>query len=101
MRQALIVYGGWEGHQPKEVAGLLGDALVRAGFSVERANTLDAFLDANRLKSLDLIVPIWTMGTIKREQLEPLLEACTAGLAWPAVMAACATPFATRPSISS
>ncbi len=80
MRQALIVYGGWEGHQPKEVAGLLGDALARAGFSVERANTLDAFLDANRLKSLDLIVPIWTMGTIKREQLEPLLEAVRGGV---------------------
>lgn len=80
MKSALIVHGGWEGHQPKEVAQLLHNELVLNGFNVEVSDTLDALLDGDKLKSLDLIVPIWTMGSIKREQLNPLLEAVRSGV---------------------
>jgi uncharacterized protein len=80
MKTALIVYGGWDGHQPKEVSQLLDGELRRAGFSTEVSDTLDALLDGDKLKKLDLIVPIWTMGTIKREQLTPLLEAVKSGV---------------------
>jgi type 1 glutamine amidotransferase len=80
MKTALIVYGGWDGHQPKEVSQLLDGELRRAGFSTEVSDTLDALLDGEKLKKLDLIVPIWTMGTIKREQLTPLLEAVKSGV---------------------
>ena len=79
-KSALIVYGGWDGHQPKEVAHLLHNELVLAGFAVEVSDTLDAFRDGDKLKSLDLIVPVWTMGTIQREQLNPLLEAVRGGV---------------------
>lgn len=79
-KSALIVYGGWEGHQPKEVARLLHNELVLAGFTVELADTLDAFRDIEKLKPLSLIVPVWTMGTIQREQLTPLLEAVRGGV---------------------
>jgi uncharacterized protein len=80
MTSALIVYGGWEGHQPKEVAGLLEGELKSAGFSVEVSDTLDALRDGDKLKSLKLIVPIWTMGSIAREQLTPLLDAVRSGV---------------------
>jgi type 1 glutamine amidotransferase len=80
MKTALIVYGGWDGHQPKEVSQLLDGELRRAGFSTEVSDTLDALLDGEKLKKLDLIVPIWTMGSIKREQLTPLLEAVKSGV---------------------
>lgn len=80
MKTALIVYGGWDGHQPKEVSQLLDGELRRAGFSTEVSDTLDALLDGDKLKKLDLIVPIWTMGSIKREQLTPLLEAVKSGV---------------------
>ena len=60
-------------------AGVLFE-LHRAGFSTEVSATLDALLDGAKLKQLDLIVPIWTMGTIKREQLTPLLEAVKSGV---------------------
>jgi type 1 glutamine amidotransferase len=80
MKTALIVYGGWDGHQPREVSQLLDGELRRAGFSTEVSDTLDALLDGEKLKKLDLIVPIWTMGTIKREQLTPLLEAVKGGV---------------------
>lgn len=80
MKSALIVYGGWEGHQPKEVSQLLHDALARDGFKVERSDSLDALLDGEQLKKLSVIVPIWTMGTIRREQLNALLEAVRSGV---------------------
>lgn len=80
MKQALIVYGGWNGHQPKEVSEILAGLLREEGFEVELSDTLDAFLDADKLKKLDLILPIWTMGTITKEQLKPLLEAVQSGV---------------------
>jgi len=79
MRNALIVQGGWEGHEPREVAEVLAQALRENGFEVEISDTLDAFKDQEKLEQLDLIVPIWTMGTIMPEQLHPLLEAVRKG----------------------
>jgi hypothetical protein len=79
-RKALIVWGGWNGHQPKEVAEIFRDLLTREKFQVEVRDTLDAFLDAAKLKELDLIVPVWTMGKITPEQLNPVLEAVKGGV---------------------
>lgn len=79
-KSALIVWGGWEGHQPREVAEVLERALRSKGFSVEKSNALDAFRDGAKLKSLDLIVPHWTMGDITPEQLNPLIEAVESGV---------------------
>src|SRR5205814_4459661 len=43
-------------------------------------DTLDAYLDADKLRRLDLIVPVWTMGTITKEQEQGLLEAVKSGV---------------------
>lgn len=79
-KKALIVQGGWNGHQPGEVAEIFRDALASRDFSVEVSDTLDAFTDGEKLKSLDLIVPVWTMGRITNEQLNPLLAAVRGGV---------------------
>ena len=79
-KSALIVYGGWEGHQPQAVATLFAGCLRDKGFSVELSDTLDAYLDAEKLHSLSLIVPIWTMGTITKEQESGLLSAIADGV---------------------
>ena len=79
-KQALIIWGGWEGHQPEQVAGIFAEELRKHRFAVEVADTLDALLDAPRLATLDLIVPIWTMGTISQEQLASLLAAVRGGV---------------------
>ena len=76
---ALIVQGGWEGHEPKEVSEILAGVLREHEFEVEVSDTLDAFKDQARLEALDLIVPIWTMGTIAPDQLNPLLMAVWKG----------------------
>ncbi len=79
MKQALIVRGGWEGHEPREVTEILAQALMDSGLQVDISDTLDAFRDQERMQKLSLIVPVWTMGTIESNQLNPLLEAVRSG----------------------
>jgi|SRR5882672_5799173 len=79
-RRALIVSGGWDGHQPLAIADLLKHLLERAGFDVELSTSLDSFADERLLKSLSLLIPNWTMGKISPEQLNPVLAAVENGL---------------------
>ena len=80
MKSALIVQGGWEGHEPEEVSRILGNVLEENGFEVEISDTLDSYRDVDKLKKLDLIVLCWTMGSIEQDQLKPLLEAVSCGI---------------------
>ncbi|MBL8119218.1 MAG: ThuA domain-containing protein [Anaerolineae bacterium] len=79
MKRALIVQGGWDGHKPKEVADILAGALRANEVEVTISDTLDAYKDLP-LETFDLIVPNWTMGTIQKEQLQPLLAAVEGGV---------------------
>jgi uncharacterized protein len=79
-RKALIVWGGWLGHQPKEVAAVFSRILKEDGFEPEVSDTLDAFKDEATLKSLSLIVPVWTMGKITAEQATPVFNAVKSGV---------------------
>lgn len=74
MKQALVVYGGWEGHQPQQCAQVVAEALRDHNVDVTLDTSLDAFKTAD-LSELDLIVPIWTMGQIAGDQLQPVLAA--------------------------
>jgi uncharacterized protein len=80
MKSALMVWGGWEGHQPKQCADIFAPFLREQGYDVEISDTLDAYLDAEKLNRLSLIVPIWTMGTITKEQEQGLLDAIASGV---------------------
>lgn len=77
--RALIVWGGWDGHEPRQVGELLRAALAANGFEVTVSDSLDAYKSVD-LKSLNLIVPVWTMGQISNDQLAPLLAAVQAGV---------------------
>ena len=79
-RRALIVWGGWKGHDPEQVARVFADALREHAFEVDISDTLDVFADGERLALLDVIVPIWTMGTIEDDQLAGLLAAVEGGV---------------------
>ena len=78
MKKALIVYGGWEGHHPEAFANLVGDYLEEQGFEVTREGTLEP-LASDVTQTVDLVVPIWTMGEISPEQEEGLLGAVEGG----------------------
>jgi len=76
MKRALIVHGGWDGHQPRQVAEIFHRLLERESFAVEVSDSLDSFVDAKRF---DLIVPVWTMGQITDVQLNSVCQAVRAG----------------------
>lgn len=80
MKKALFVWGGWDGHDPKETTELFAGLIREAGYEVEISDTLDTYLDVEKLKTLDLIVPMWTMGKIEKEQSAGLREAIASGV---------------------
>jgi type 1 glutamine amidotransferase len=80
MGSVLMVAGGWEGHEPRQCAEIFAGVLRGDGLTVEMETTLDVYLDPERLRTFDVIVPIWTMGTITREQEAGLLDAVASGV---------------------
>lgn len=79
MKQALIFYGGWEGHTPKETSILFKEILEKNNFEVTLSDTLDALNDYESIKKFDLFVPMWTMGEISNEQCSNICRAVAAG----------------------
>lgn len=80
MKKALIVWGGWEGHEPKLCTDIFAPLLRERDYDVTISDTLDIYLNTEFMMALDLIVPIWTMGTITREQEKGLLDAIASGI---------------------
>jgi uncharacterized protein len=79
MREALIVWGGWSGHEPEQGAHFIADTLKDQGFHPHIENTVEAFADP-AIVDLSLIVPIWTTGTIGAEELRNLTRAVHSGV---------------------
>lgn len=79
-RKVLIVWGGWEGHQPKQCVDIFAPWLVEQGFDVESSASLDSYLDAGKMKDLSLIVQVFTMSTITPQQEKGLLDAVRGGV---------------------
>lgn len=79
MSSALIVWGGWDGHEPDKVAGIFQNILQNAGMRVTLRDSLAAFDDAENLQIYDLIVPVWTDGELSREAATNVSEAVARG----------------------
>lgn len=79
-KNALIVWGGWKGHEPEECAAVMAGVLEKEGFAVEVRDTLAVYTDREKMLGLDLIVPCWTMGMIAKEEEAGLLEAVKSGV---------------------
>jgi len=80
MKSALVVWGGWDGHTPKECTEIFVPWLKKKGFKVTVSDTLDAYLNKRKMKNYTVIVPIWTMGSITNEQSVALREAVKSGV---------------------
>jgi uncharacterized protein len=79
-KKVLIVWGGWEGHEPKQCVDIFAPWLVEQGFDVEISHSLDSYLDAEKMKSLSLIVQAFTMSQITPQQEKGLLDAVRGGV---------------------
>ncbi len=80
MKKVLMVWGGWDGHEPKQCVDIVAPVLEANGFEVEISDTMDSYLDEEKMKSLSLVVPCWTMGQITPEQERGLLGAIKSGV---------------------
>ena len=80
MRSALMVWGGWDGHEPKQCVDVFAPYLREQGFEVRVSDTLEVYLEEEYLRTLSLIVPVWTMGKIESEQEKGLLSAIESGV---------------------
>ena len=79
MREALIVWGGWSGHEPEKGAHIVAEMLEPHGFKVYIENTTEAFADP-AIADMSLIVPIVTMSKIEKEEVENLTKAVRGGV---------------------
>ncbi len=77
--RALIIWGGWDGHEPEQCAGIVAAMLREEGFEVAIEHGTEALADPG-LRELSLIVPIDTMATIEKHELQNLCAAVEGGV---------------------
>ena len=80
MKSALMVWGGWDGHEPKQCVDIFAPFLQEQGYDVRVSDTLDVYTEKDYMQALSLVVPVWTMGSITGEQETGLLEAVRSGV---------------------
>ncbi len=78
-KNALIFWGGWDGHQPEKMASIFAEDLETNGFNVHSENSLLPLEDPSLLSGFDLIIPCWTMGTLTDTQGKNLQGAVLSG----------------------
>ncbi|WMD07036.1 ThuA domain-containing protein [Streptomyces sp. FXY-T5] len=78
-KRALVVRGGWEGHQPVEATELFLPFLRDNGYTVRVEESTEIYADATEMARTDLVVQCVTMSEITRDQLAGLCSAVEAG----------------------
>lgn len=78
-RKALIFWGGWDGHEPKQVAERFETCLKSEGFDVAVHDNMDVLKDKDAVMEQHLIIPCWTMGSIENECVDNISEAVASG----------------------
>jgi len=79
-KKVLFVYGGWDGHQPKECRDIFVPWMKSAGATVIESDSLGCYRNTELMNSIDLIIQVWTMGNIKGEEERGLLDAVRRGV---------------------
>lgn len=80
MKKAMIVQGGWDGHEPEKVSVRFKGLLEESGFEAEIFDSCDCFLDVERLNSIDLIVSCVTGGELSGECTTNISKAVASGV---------------------
>ena len=78
-RTALVVRGGWDGHQPVETTELFIPFLEANGFSVRVEESPAVYADDTYMATVDLIMQVNTMNTIEKEEMAGLHAAVVNG----------------------
>jgi type 1 glutamine amidotransferase len=78
-KQALVVRGGWFGHEPVEATNLFIPFLEANGFAVRVEESPKVYADADSMATVDLVLQTMTMSTIEMEEFLGLRAAIEAG----------------------
>jgi type 1 glutamine amidotransferase len=78
-KTALVVRGGWDGHQPVEATELFIPHLERNGYEVRIEDSPKIYADAEYMTGVDLVMQAMTMSTIEADELAGLRAAVEAG----------------------
>jgi type 1 glutamine amidotransferase len=78
-RQALVVRGGWFGHQPVEATELFIPFLKDNGFTVRVEDSPEPYAEESYMAGVDLVVQCMTMSTIEKPELAGLIAAVEGG----------------------
>lgn len=79
-RQALVVRGGWDGHQPVATTDEFIPHLEANGFSVRvEEGSTKVYADAEYMAGVDLVLQCMTMTTIEKDELAGLMSAVENG----------------------
>ncbi len=78
-KKILLVWGGWEGHEPVKCRDIFVPWMREEGAEVVVSDSLDVYLDKDLMGSADLVIQLWTMGSISAEQSAGLLNAVKGG----------------------
>ena len=79
-KKVLFVWGGWKGHEPEKTRDIFVPWMESEGAEVIVSDSLGVYTDQELMSSLDLVVQVWTMGKISKEQEKGLLDAVTSGV---------------------
>ncbi|GAB6939447.1 ThuA domain-containing protein [Isoptericola variabilis] len=78
-RRALVVRGGWDGHQPEAATDLFLPFLREQGFEVRVETDNEVYADAETMAATDLVLQCVTMSEIGWPALQGLRAAVEAG----------------------
>lgn len=78
-KNALIVRGGWNGHEPVETTDSFIPTLEQNGYRVRVEDSTAVYADADYLATVDVILQCNTMNTIADDELRGLIAAVRAG----------------------
>ncbi len=79
-KKILYTQGGWDGHEPKQSIDVFKPWMESEGAVVEVFDNLDPYADAEYMSKIDLVVQIFTMSKISKEQERGLLDAVKRGV---------------------
>jgi len=79
-KKILYTFGGWDRHEPKQSVDLFVPWLESEGAAVDVHDNLNPYADSKYMKKVDLVIQIFTLSTITKEQESGLLKAVKGGM---------------------
>ena len=79
-KRVLFVYGGWEGHEPRQCMERLRPWIESQGAVVDCRESLEVYADRAVMGAVDLVIQCWTMGSLTGDEERGLTEAVRSGV---------------------